>query len=448
MEIDEQFCNRAVFIKCKEVEGSGCLIQPQTEEYSYVLTARHCLIGKEEEAQEFKVDDIEILRYKDEKNESQVEVLEFYLHDDNDVDLAIIKVEFLEGIEPIEISESKFGEYIYIWGYPNILYEEDDCNKLDYFKGIVGLTPSEKQKKLEFKMDKSNETADSLKSTNLQGFSGSGIFSENEKRIRFHGIFEGLKDVQGRLDGCLGYGIKTIGEFISKNKLSPLVHFKLNSFECYKKNSFDSHEENIEATLNRNSTSITEITPYTIINKKGRKLFMPYRDGNIYEDRLWEGWLKALTYLKISGIDINDIENIDYENGSEGERYNIKVLYALQGKKFKEILRSVFEEVESYQDLSKGNILIINSSEEIRRDHIYSRTKMEKIVLNINNPMMIQRGLYIDMPGFSKNISGIHINEFSNRIDSWYEDCEEVKSYQIEDGIKNTVREVLVDAIK
>ena len=45
MDINEKYEQLAVKVKCNGLEGSGCLFQPDSDTFTYVLTAKHCLEG-------------------------------------------------------------------------------------------------------------------------------------------------------------------------------------------------------------------------------------------------------------------------------------------------------------------------------------------------------------------------------------------------------------------
>ena len=77
--------------------GSGCIFQPINDEYSYVLTAKHVVLGNNLPS---------IIRQTLDNNDNVVnETLEIigtpFLHSDENKDAAIIKVQKIEGIDSL-----------------------------------------------------------------------------------------------------------------------------------------------------------------------------------------------------------------------------------------------------------------------------------------------------------------------------------------------------------
>lgn len=80
--------------------GSGCLFQPHSDEYSYVLTAKHCLIGKDfDNPNVLELSDISIFRDSDFGGE-KLNVISYKIHEDDSYDIACIIVKKLM-ISPI-----------------------------------------------------------------------------------------------------------------------------------------------------------------------------------------------------------------------------------------------------------------------------------------------------------------------------------------------------------
>lgn len=98
-------------------QGSGVLIAALSKKYSYVLTARHNLLLNPENFDEdgFKnKEDLEIL----DQNDNRLPVLDYFYHRSEDIDLAIILVEFRDYL-PINLCFSTPSNYkIRLAGYP------------------------------------------------------------------------------------------------------------------------------------------------------------------------------------------------------------------------------------------------------------------------------------------------------------------------------------------
>lgn len=90
----------------KVMEGSGVIICPFTDEYSYIFTAKHVI-------NEIDIDDIHI----ESVNGLDIRVLDKLEH--NDIDLAILKVsKVAEGIHFYESNYKNFSQNLKLYGYP------------------------------------------------------------------------------------------------------------------------------------------------------------------------------------------------------------------------------------------------------------------------------------------------------------------------------------------
>jgi hypothetical protein len=101
--------------------GSGCLFQPTSEEYTYVLTARHVVEGS---------DVIRVERHLIDENHNQlIEGMQVvgvpYYHENSAVDAAILKVPFVEGLPKHLRIDNVFKDVkdFYVCGFPDVRNE-------------------------------------------------------------------------------------------------------------------------------------------------------------------------------------------------------------------------------------------------------------------------------------------------------------------------------------
>lgn len=135
---------------CVKVSGgSGCLIQPATDEYSFVLTAAHVI-------ENLAAEDIEVVRQtlgaRGAVNNEMIEVIEVFIHPDPERDAAILKVPYQNGVNNLfRLYEEEFAadrDGFWLIGHPaersanNYSYRQNPISiinrsALDYWEGEV-----------------------------------------------------------------------------------------------------------------------------------------------------------------------------------------------------------------------------------------------------------------------------------------------------------------------
>lgn len=446
MEIDQQFESVTVHIECKKYQGSGCLIQPSTNKYTYVLTAKHCLVGIESEPQDFNIEDINIKRYKNKMNEETLTVLDYYLHEDENVDLAIIIVKFINELYPLRIEKSDYGKEIELSGYPGFLDYEECENKRELISGKITVS-GDLNNKLEFKMSDNNETLDTLKASNIEGFSGSGIFSiYKSKNIVLNGIYEGFKDSKGALGVNNGYCMEKVEEMIDELKLEKLYHYKLISFKNYIEHVRSRHCDEVRGVLENIVNNKEMISPKDIIYELGEKLFYPNHDGDYIESGLWTGWLELLAYMELAGVKYENISKLYYYENEEVDKSKIKMYYSEDETRLIDVCSKIFRDKDEYNNLEDKSTIILNTLKKRGSSTLKSRGKMIQIVGNIDKSDRYKVGIDIRKADCTKNISAIHIDEFLERL-SKIEDCD-IDIFDAEDEIIKIIKGVFNDAFK
>lgn len=95
MSIDEKLMQLAVRIEYKGNKGSGCLIQPATNKFTYVITTKHCI---EDESNEVAItkEDIIIKRFEAKEEDAPLKFIEYLTH--QELDIAVIMVDYIENL--------------------------------------------------------------------------------------------------------------------------------------------------------------------------------------------------------------------------------------------------------------------------------------------------------------------------------------------------------------
>ena len=155
--------------KCQQVTvkvngGSGVLFQPMTEEYSYILTAKHTLY-QDEETMHTPIEENSI-----EAIGIEVEFIKKYEH--NELDIAILKIEKVNIETPLkefeEVSKSKSYE---LYGYPGYKRNEN-VNIEEQIENFEVSLSSTSRNKVTLDNPKFSTIAE------IKGVSGGGVFRE------------------------------------------------------------------------------------------------------------------------------------------------------------------------------------------------------------------------------------------------------------------------------
>ncbi|RBW68219.1 ABC-three component system protein [Bacillus taeanensis] len=438
MDIYSNYEKLAVQIHCIDSCGSGCLFQPHTNDYSYVLTAKHCLEGKEDVPQEFNLKDIKIFQFNGD-NEIQLKVLDYYLHDS--YDLAVIKIEYIEEVPIILVSKPIENSNLGVYGFPNILEDPDtkwmgqklSCSLNFYHKihKIIEFIPH-------------TEISDVFNTTSetIVGLSGSGIYIERNNRLYLTGIFTELKEGSGAYKSLLGLGISLINELLKEKGLPLLVPEEILSFEKYIGTAFNRNEGRIKPLLKRNAKQLLDLTPRNIIDRYNQKLYLPnnkFIEEELLNPILWEGWISLLTYYYMDTTLIPTKDRIDLTRAKEQVQHKVKMFFT-PFNNLSECIMELF--VNNYDDLESNDIIVVNTKNSApgRKSHNKERTK--KVLRHIDSgerDQLIEDGIDIDNPEHSKDIEIIHIDLFLDKF-AEFDDIENIP--ELEENLKNCIKEV------
>jgi hypothetical protein len=278
--------------------GSGVLFQPMTEEYSYVLTARHNLYNDTDQdsyTQPKDREDIKITLH----DGSEKNIVKNYEHDS--LDIAVLKIDKIEIESPIkQFNEVKNGDAYKFYGYPEIRRQNQKVeDRIQYFDLTVGEV-------LKTQIVSKNEEYFEKKS--IDGCSGGGVFKEDGDNFYLVGI-ECRMDAQSKLEEdnkrLRFVFIEVFDEIIKKNpsELEPLYPPYMNDFNLlidniFLLNNMEEKEKNIiQDRLRHIATNLSKkLKPIDI--KNTFSLLESYHDKNNYINR--ELWSMYLEFIIIS----------------------------------------------------------------------------------------------------------------------------------------------------
>lgn len=427
----------AVQIECRTEMGSGCLFQSCTSDYTYVFTAKHCLIGKNNEHTDITIKDITIVRNYPHDSKVSLKVLNFYLHSDQD--LALILVEYIEELPQINLDIPN-NPTVYCYGYPVSLLNESRQahrlpSKINDSDGYSFEVISEQNLSTHYK----SETA------NVIGFSGSGVFCEVGSELVLVGILSRFKSSGGTFQAIIVLNIANFHDLITNNDLAPLIPQCLISFREYIDAAFETCDDNVEAVLRNSACKISGLTPLDIVNEFGDKMFLPFASVDKLNCEVWKGWITLLTYLSLESGQCQLDKTCMLRTTKNNTTHLIKFFYSTNIKKLSGVVRYIFTQI-SADEFTENDVIVFNHDGGAGGTVYLKKEDIENIVTDISGSCaeLYKNGVYIDQPGWCKIGSCIHLNYF-NMV--FTDKCKDIPaSKTLEEKLRKCISEVLDSA--
>ena len=438
MDIYTKYQRLSVKVCCINSKGSGCLFQPFTSEFSYVLTAKHCLEGTDETPQSFVEDDIKITLYKN-GSLSELTVLNYYLHPEHD--LAVIKVQYVDEIPSTLITIPRDNQSIGLFGFPNILNDSDITLIGHHLKSSINFI-YQQQHLIEFTPEPNVSNIINSLGETVVGLSGSGMYLESNNNLFLIGIFTELKQEDGAFNSLSGYDIKPINDILLHNDLPLLIPEELINFKRFIDTAFESNEGIIKPVLKRNANSLMDLQPNHIVDSFNEKLYLPYNafiEQELLNPKLWEGWVSLLTYYYMDTTNLPQKENFKLNRNGNGYDHNIRMFFT-EYKRLSNCIMNLF--VHSYDDLEKNDLIVINTKDSNPPTKSFNKDKTHGVLRKIDSgdrDKLIEKGIEIDNPEHLKNVQFIHIDLFAEKFSTY----DEIQSpTELEEMLKGSIKEV------
>lgn len=339
----------------KVEEGSGCLFQPINNEYSYVLTAKHVISGNNQPL---------IIRQTLDENDNLInETINIiglpFIHPDVNKDAAIIKVQKVEGIEPLlrdDLSSENRNGY-YLCGHPN----SRGNNEYSFRHNKLEIQNKKQHGYFEAEL---NRVANR---TEIVGQSGGGIIKIEESCFLLAGIQkqmsapDGIEQL-GRIDFMpLSFFDEIIED--NENDLSKLFPPYIGSFDRLLNDIFPL--TGIQVAAQKKSLIQNELQ---IIAKSLCDDFTPQKLIDIYKDSLLisgtdkaiinhkELWISFLELLCINQL--HEEQNITLDELKRIHKF--KKLYFTDSKDWTFKLEDIYR--SNLSDIEKGGSVVIAST--------------------------------------------------------------------------------------
>jgi len=206
-KIEEKYEQVAVKINSNGINGSGCIVQPNNSDYSYIFTAKHCLTEND-------IIDTAKIKISSTKftNAKQITIREILLN--KELDIAVIQIDKLTEIEISKFINPKKDLPIQLFGFPHLLKGESQI--------LSGKISFSKENHSDIEFSHSQITFDKSTPDTIKGFSGSGIFYEETEKVSIVGILTELKAQDGAYNSVRAVHIRVFDKLITSNGLPSL----------------------------------------------------------------------------------------------------------------------------------------------------------------------------------------------------------------------------------
>jgi len=427
------FFERCRSFTVKVSGGSGVIFQPMTDEYSYILTAKHNLYNDPDTMKEAKkIIEIEACNIEINFNQSNK-----YEHET--LDIAILKIDKVDIDTPFKEFEKLSKDLQYeFYGYPK--YKRDESDEIEQQIENYAVNYS--------KQDASLVTFDNPKFAKVEeiiGASGGGVFREEDGKIYLVAIEyemnakEKSKATHERIDFR---AVEAFDEIIENNKeLVPLYPSYMNDFSLLLDDIFilNSMDDIKVQNLIRNEFKYLarelskKFKPIDIKKKFENDLLVYGQDINEFTNK--ELWSMYLEFLLISMILDNSFPlNIDTLEDINKKR---KFLFAKSNKWI--LLKPEILKSNLYELGKNGTVVICCDGDRRPRTVKFSGKTLSKID-NVphSSEMRIDKGI-----DYSEDFKYKHICIVESNIEDECDTFEGVRDINILEKIREVISNVI-----
>lgn len=431
--------------------GSGVLFPMPGCEYDYVITALHCIKGKEfkknyEEIKiTYKSEGLNVIDVIADKSYFEVEGSRVIL------DFAIIKVSKINILDTIYISKQKENSNIIFSAYPS----SKEGEILSCVEGKV-----RNYRTIDFYIQVTDNRMNTMRELEISmgGASGSGVFQISGNSIKLIGILTNVQSVENIHNELIVLDINKINKYLEDHHdLTALDEIENQKFENYLDVAFKEFSNDCEGSkrfLKKISKRLSSFELKKIVEDIDEEIFFPVGEGSTRDGNVWKGWLELLTYMIIRmNKDFYDHVTkkfkVDEFFSEFKECNNIKFIYS-DIDSLGSLVKKVCFDQEFFDKLNLETKIILNSkrSDKIGNKKIDNK-KFVKIIKNCTidsedeDDYMVNN---ISSPSVNKNLSFAHLDYFNEEIASKTEF--EKDREHIEDTIKKILNEeISIDEI-
>ncbi|MEO6546798.1 MAG: ABC-three component system protein [Ferruginibacter sp.] len=405
--IEEQMRYFAVKVN----NGSGCLFQPDSNEYTYVLTVKHNLEIKNEAKENVLIplNDIKIYR-SNAGGEPISNIIAYDTHET--LDLALIVIPYIGNSEMTLIhSDPTKDESIFLYGYPSRLCKSEG-EKRENVRCFCDMQTDDNFG-TEIRTEHGQHTWDINTQKAMLGFSGCGVFSDINGVLVLKGIFPELKDSTGINNKLNSFYISNFNSIADELRRAPLIPSNLLSFQSYSNKIFKRINPGLKGLFYNNIEQVSKgaISPIAIAERNKDKLTLPisknYSD-NLSQSRLWEAWLELLTVLNIAIPEDQDLDSCCSK---------LPLYFSANENHIHRLIRLFLSDSKLRSQIKRDSVIAFSSNDPSGGKEFLSKAEVRKIVADLSRPDFFNDKLMIgnatQVPGFSC----IHVDHFSTKID-------------------------------
>lgn len=356
-------CNRG-----KDLYGSGILYVRESKEIAFIFTAAHVIyeIWKEEEHVKklhFTMldgeDQCEIIELDCKiipDNEGKEQTGDIYIHENYDPesyanDIAIICIpneKWMDSLHTFQINKSKVGEEQKGYGFPQSANEEPLKKSQSELAGkmdLNGTVINQDHGKYSFAYKKDVQEVDASRANIMRGYSGSGLFAEENSSYVLRGIVSSE------------YGQEAAGNVMWVSEAILLFEvMKQQNISTQLPESFDPYKNHIieeYGLIYRNERDFFEYTANCLINEHNlipKKLYEKDFEKIRCDkercncDEYWKGQLKKSVILNgLKGIQVDDMKNPQISIPDCNENDIVKMKFLCTDDKFEKVITELIE---------------------------------------------------------------------------------------------------------
>jgi hypothetical protein len=345
-------------------DGSGALVHCLSEEYSYILTAKHNLKAQ---------NNVETWTGK------PINVLEVYQHVD---DCALLKIPFMDGLPLVRHKNTKldYQAEVVFGGFPGHRASEKTAE--ERFKSYDGKA---KQFESGFYL-----TIDGLPGKSLiDGASGGGVYLVAGERPYLVGIEIGMAGPQPKEPGVVScYDLSRFDEIVNANNLSPILPSFLSCFKKIRSSTFNytlNNKQILQELRNDLHAKVNKLVrdgmpkPYELLALYDKGLIVNGQaDNAIYDLELWSAYSEFLILHSI----LNDVPVMDLKYLQEIERSN-RFIYSRSKEAWLQDLNNILSSARKLLD--DGGVLVVSSG-DIESQPVPEKEFIKYLVENIAVP--------------------------------------------------------------
>jgi len=374
-------------------EGSGVLIQPMTDQYSYILTAKHNLqINPKDGGSDLKSHNcIKLTTFDAESYEANLFALDIHPHET--LDIAIIIIAFYPGLTITAYQkEIILDDGLWLYGYPGTRR-----NRTTPVRDWINSYKLEVQDPGEEKVSFRNTSF--APKEDIDGFSGGGLFyiDDAQKKVFLASIEYAMENAKEANERLKGIPITAFESIIKKYSIAPLKPLHLSSFKHLKDTIFpQSYYEHLATFKWKDFSHVIEIlkrfviegadnillSPEEILKENKQALMVKNQHLSVLdEEQLWSAVLELIVMKSILDIDnLNELELVSDVNYLFNE---FRFVYLDTDKGWE----SHYEEIMTINTDSlndDGKIILIIGGDKVP-DVIIDQEDIEEVIDNISN---------------------------------------------------------------